>query len=161
MQAYKKTDPRGYAILIAMFAIVALSIIGISAVNIATNQTTLAGNFRRRQNTRSCAEAGAMAFTTNVPDNLPDPASAIQPQYSIASGFVAQGGHYASLPGSPFAVTTLPASAMSNIITVGENLANRLSANGGSTLYRIVSVCNGPSGSQDEYETVIQYGVGH
>ncbi len=162
------TNERGFILALAMFAIVALSVVGMASIFLASGEAEIAGNLRRARAVERCAQAGVMAMTAQ----LPDAANAITDNnnaytYNVA-GSAAQGNLYQAAKGHYTANGTgwnMPAARGLNpteaagIFTPGQNITNGVGQQT-SIPFRLVATCTGPNNAAAEQSAVVLYRVG-
>ena len=70
-------DERGFALIIALLVLLVLTLIGISAINTTTFETSISGNERVGTDAFYAAEAGIQIGLNQIPDTKPIPVTAI------------------------------------------------------------------------------------
>jgi hypothetical protein len=77
---------RGFALIIALLVLLVLTLIGISAINTTTFETSISGNERVGTDAFYAAEAGIQIGLNQLPDTKPIPITAIGKDSSCRSG---------------------------------------------------------------------------
>lgn len=156
---------RGFILALAMFAIVALTVVGIASVFLSSGEAEIAGNLRRERQLIRCAQAGSHVIAAKWPDasgaffNTAATFSYYVNGNGVGGNLVARKGHY--IAGTfQNAAGTLTGDAAAGVFSSGSNIVNRYSGTTGLTTYRIVDTCDGPNGAQTEESTGIIYRTG-
>jgi len=77
---------RGFALIIALLVLLVLTLIGISAINTTTFETSISGNERVGTDAFYAAEAGIQIGLNQLPDTKPIPVTPIGKDSSFWSG---------------------------------------------------------------------------
>ena len=160
-----KTSQRGFILALAMFAIVALTVVGIASVFLASGEAEIAGNLRRERQLLRCAQAGSRVIAAKWPDtsgtffNTATAFSYYVNGNGVGGNLVARKGHYVA-GAFQNAASTLTGNAAAGVFSSGTNIMNRYGGTSGLSTYRIVDTCDGPSGAQTEESTGIIYRTG-
>jgi len=155
-------NQRGFILALAMFAIVALTVVGIASVFLSSGEAEVAGNLRRERQLIRCAQAGSHVIAAKWPDaantffNTATAFTYFVNGNGIGGNLVARKGHYvAGAFQNPAAIMT--GDAASGVFSAGSNIVNRYGGTSGLATYRVIDTCDGPNGSQTEESTGIIY----
>lgn len=154
----QRRGERGFILALALFGVIALTIVGVTAVYLASGEASMAGNLRQQRQLQACSDAGVQSLVAQLPSL---PVSAYN--YGVTPSYSASKGHYnvtdVATSSDYEDSMQLPASVLPDI--AGENLSNRIVQGGGDAglkIFRLVSTCSGPGSAMSESEGVFMLG---
>lgn len=158
---------RGSALLIALIALVVLSVLVLGAIEFTGRNQAAAVAKGRGDRMEACAETARRyllsrlrAFDANVPVQTLTLEEKLLDDTSPALRTTLRTGHYGDATKQP-TVALLPANAISGSIKQVRDLANSApqSTTLGGSYYRVVMTCRESSGREVETEFVFRFGL--